>query len=89
MFNTYNINNCLDCSNHQILNDPDPYDDKCKNEKAVVCTITINNRMDLLSLFVTDKQPYKHITSSCKLENLKYESTIPYWCPINRCIKNE
>lgn len=83
MLNISKIKSCLECSNHCIIDDPDPYT-KHSNDKAVVCGITINNQIVESSLYMSDKQPYQIITSSCKPKNLKRETSIPYWCPIMR-----
>ena len=31
------INSCLDCSQHQVMPDPDPYDWFCDDDVKVVC----------------------------------------------------
>ena len=86
MLNIDKINSCLQCSNHCVINDPDPYI-KDSNEKAVVCSITINNDIKIESPYLSDKQPYQIIASSCNPKNLKKETSIPYWCPISRATK--
>lgn len=40
------IENCMDCPNHKVLSDPDPYDWFCDDDEKVVCikmdkTITV------------------------------------------------
>lgn len=43
------IENCMDCPNHNVLPDPDPYDWFCDDDEKVVCekinkTITVSCR---------------------------------------------
>jgi len=33
------INNCIDCMEHEILNDPDPYDWFCDDDVKVICKL--------------------------------------------------
>jgi len=33
------INNCIDCTSHQVLPDPDPFDWFCDDDVKVVCNI--------------------------------------------------
>jgi len=33
------INNCVDCSEHQVLSDPDPYDWFCDDDVKVICKV--------------------------------------------------
>ena len=34
-----NINNCVDCTSHLVLRDPDPYDWFCDNDVKVICQV--------------------------------------------------
>lgn len=63
MSNTYA--NCIDCPNHIVLPDPDPYDWFCDDDVKVVCT-----------------KAKRQITCACRPYNIREESVIPDWCPI-------
>lgn len=40
---TIEITNCMDCPDHELLPDPDPYDWFCDDDEKVVCTKTGRN----------------------------------------------
>lgn len=60
------INNCIDCPFHKVLEDPDPNDWFNDDDVKVVCT----------------KKRNKNITTACRPYNLRKESEIPDWCPL-------
>lgn len=79
---TLQAQSCLNCEHHRILNDADPHDWFCDDDKAIVCTITPNDQQDEKSAYKSDKQGFKCVTRSCRPYNLKKESSVPEWCPI-------
>jgi len=74
--------NCLDCEHHEIINDNDPEDWFCDDDKAVICKLTPNVDKDTNSIWLADNQNFKCITVSCRPQNLKKESSTPKWCPL-------
>lgn len=82
MEKTIKITNCLQCPNHQVINDSDPYDSFCSDDLAVVCILSKNLERDPQSRYVADKQEFRCITRSCRPHHLKKESDIPKWCPL-------
>lgn len=46
MEKTLKITNCLQCPNHQVINDGDPYDSFCSDDLAVVCKLVKNPKKD-------------------------------------------
>ncbi|PLX26974.1 hypothetical protein C0583_05285 [Candidatus Parcubacteria bacterium] len=66
MGNNVKIDNCIDCSYHRELPDPDPDDWFCDDDVKVVCT---------------KKKPSKNITVACRPYNTRNECDIPEWCP--------
>lgn len=75
--------NCLECPNHSVINDPDPNDWFCDDDVAVVCTKKENDKRDLTSNYFSDRNEYKAITVSCRPYNIKKESDTPEWCPLD------
>lgn len=76
------LNNCLDCSHHDKIRDSDPYDSFCSDDIAVVCTKTINDRLNPDSIYAADRSSFKAITVSCRPYNDQKESHTPKWCPL-------
>lgn len=74
--------NCLDCQNHKILPDPDPYDWFCDDDLCVVCVLVGNKGQDTKSEYLSDTYDYRSITRSCRPHYLRKESTCPNWCPL-------
>ncbi len=74
---------CLDCPFHKVISDPDPNDWFCDDDQAVVCTKSKNKNQDTSSKYVSDRQEFKCVTSSCRPYKLEKESNIPSWCPLN------
>lgn len=76
------MNNCIECVNHRVINDPDPHDWFCDDDMAVVCSITKNDKRDAKSEYASDKSEFKVIACSVRPYNLTKESKIPEWCPL-------
>jgi hypothetical protein len=74
---------CLDCPMHKIIADPDPEDWFCDDDMAVVCTKTPNDDQNPSSKYASDRQGFKEVTSSCRPYNLRKETEVPEWCPLN------
>lgn len=72
---------CIGCDIHKIINDRDPFDSFNDDDVAVVCTLTINDKKDVNSKYLSDRQEFKCITNSCRPYNIIKESRIPNWCP--------
>ena len=90
------INNCLDCTYHKVIPDPDPNDWFCDDDVAIVCTnekAPQNQKFDLNSKYKADRQLLPLITVSCRPHHIRKEANIPDWCPlldkgfINNCDK--
>ena len=77
------MKSCIECAHHKIISDPDPHDWFCDDDKAVVCTKTINDERDETSEYVSDRNEFKCVTRSCRPYNVEKESNIPDWCPLN------
>lgn len=77
-----NIESCMDCEYHKVINDRDPDDWFCDDDCAVVCTLKGNDIKNMDSEYPADWNPYKCITSSCRPYKTRAETTpIPKWCP--------
>jgi hypothetical protein len=63
--NKISTTNCIDCSSHEVIRDPDPDDWFCDDDVAVVCNLSDRRR----------------ITCACRPYNIKKESETPDWCP--------
>lgn len=74
--------NCLDCSFHQIIADPDQEDWFCADDLAVGCTKAPNPAQDKASKFQAHHSPYRLITEACRPLHLRKESARPDWCPL-------
>jgi transcription initiation factor TFIIIB Brf1 subunit/transcription initiation factor TFIIB len=82
------IKSCIDCEYHKVISDPDPNDWFCDDDCAVVCTLKQNDERKEYSKYLSDKNPNKCITRSCRPYKIREETTpIPKWCP--RGNKNE
>ena len=75
------MNNCTECDYSLIINDPDPYDWFCDDDKALLCT-RVGKETDKNSLHASKKYPYKEVTMGCRPYNLKKETEVPNWCPL-------
>lgn len=78
---TIEINNCLECPNHRVIADPDPYDWFCDDDKAIVCTKVPNDEREIASEYLPDRQEYKVVACSIRPHKLEKEARIPHWCP--------
>lgn len=76
------IENCLDCEFCKVIPDPDPFDSFCSDDEASVCTKLKNDKQDITSKWVADRQEFKIISPSCRPYNTRKESSIPDWCPL-------
>jgi len=76
------ISNCIDCQNHDIINDGDPDDWFCDDDVAVVCTKAKNQNRNPASRYISDHSPHRTITTSCRPHHIRQESNIPDWCPL-------
>jgi hypothetical protein len=74
--------NCIDCENHLVINDRDPNDWFCDDDKAVVCTLTKNPKHKPDSKYLSERSQYKSVTVACRPYNIRKESEQPEWCPI-------
>lgn len=75
------ISNCMECSAHRVISDPDPHDWFCDDDKAVVCTETPNDKRDRTSEYSSDHSAYKVIQCGIRPYRLEKETSIPSWCP--------
>lgn len=71
---------CMECNHSKVIQDPDPHDWFCDDDKAVVCDLTTNPSMDKKSDYAANRQKYRCITVSCRPYNLEKETPIPEWC---------
>ena len=69
------IENCIDCSNHVVLPDPDPNDWFCDDDVKVVCR--------------HEKAMNRQITCACRPYNTRNECDVPLWCPLLGGSQNE
>jgi len=72
---------CMDCSEHEVINDRDPHDWFCDDDVAVVCKLVKNEAKAYGSLHPSDWNDFKSITTGCRPYNMKKEATVPTWCP--------
>lgn len=77
---------CIDCNSHSIINDPDPNDWFCDDDKAIVCTNVNNPKRDVNSSHASDRQEYRVVMCAIRPYNLRKESKVPDWCP--KCKKD-
>ena len=75
--------NCTECQAHRVISDPDPHDSFCKDDVAVVCTMTDGNPShDPESHYRSERQnSHRCITVSCRPTNTVKECVRPDWCP--------
>ncbi len=71
------VGSCLDCDFHAIINDRDPNDWFCDDDRAVVCTQTVNEEQNTESKWLSDRSNYKAVTRSCRPYKLRAESDVP------------
>lgn len=74
--------NCIDCQHHRVLDDPDPQDWFCDDDKAVVCSKTPRVTPRRSSGQPVDMQEHRAVTVACRPYNLRNESPRPNWCPL-------
>ena len=75
------IDNCIDCPNHEVINDPDPYDWFCDDDQAVLCKISPNTPVRG-SKWISERAEFRTITAACRPYNIRKECNIPDWCPL-------
>lgn len=73
---------CLACKNHEVINDPDPHDWFCADDKAVVCELVPNEHRSLMSDYASDRHQNRSCARSCRPYHLNTEATVPEWCPL-------
>lgn len=73
---------CMDCPHHLVINDPDPNDWFCDDDKAVVCKLKDNDKQDTQSKYLSDRHPNKVVEPSIRPYKLREEAIVPEWCPI-------
>jgi len=78
---------CINCPHHRIINDPDPDDWFCDDDKAVVCSITQNPKPDPEAKYLADRSPYRRIAGSVRPYQTK-DVPQPDWCPLLTAKKN-
>lgn len=76
------MKNCIDCKNHKIISDPDPYDYFCTDDVAVICTATLNENIKRDTLYMADRSENKPVAVSCRPHHTRQESITPKWCPL-------
>lgn len=76
------MENCIDCKNHVVVNDPDPTDWFCDDDVAVLCKLSLNKTK---SKYYSSGQlfEYEPITVSCRPHYIRKECDVPVWCPLN------
>lgn len=76
------ITNCIDCPNHEVINDGDPHDWFCDDDVAVVCTKAENHDCKGNSVYAVERNPHQAITTACRPYNTRKECEVPSWCPL-------
>ena len=66
------VDNCLDCPNHQVLLDPDPYDSFCRDDEKVICNAALDPRTLTPKVVTAGNRPYQ----------IRGMATVPQWCPL-------
>ena len=80
--------NCMDCNDHLVLPDPDPYDSFCDDDMKVLCLLRKDTPPKLSpsgSGHPCTGEPY--ITVSCRPYLLRKECEQPEWCPLRETKK--
>lgn len=72
----------MDCVHHMVISDPDPHDSFCRDDIAVVCSLTEKRRVDPTSIYASARSKYRAITVACRPYNDRKESDKPSWCPL-------
>ena len=75
------IENCIDCPNHEVSPDPNPYDWFCDDDIKVRC-IKSNNQIGKRTRNDNLKIGEPYITVACRPHNKRNECKIPDWCPL-------
>jgi len=75
------LETCLECSEHEIISDPDPHDWFCDDDVAVICKLTMNPNRDIKSIYISDQNEFRGVAISCRPHHLNLECIIPNWCP--------
>ena len=81
---TNNFKNCTECPHSNIIRDPDPTDSFNYDDVAVVCTLTKNEKQDVNSKYIADRQKCAIITCVCRPYRVEKESSTPSWCPFDK-----
>lgn len=80
---TKDIESCIDCPNHEVVHDPDPYDSFNMDDCAVICKITPSITKDS-QYWWQRKWVGRHVTWACRPYNARKESSVPSWCPLRK-----
>lgn len=73
---------CTSCPHSLVIDDPDPNDWFCDDDKALVCTKMANKNIKPDSKWASDRSKYRIIACSERPYNLAKAANIPYWCPL-------
>ena len=74
--------NCMDCPAHKIINDADPDDWFCDDDKAIVCTLEANPSRNTASRNESDHSPHRVVMCAIRPYKLCEEGDSPPWCPL-------
>jgi hypothetical protein len=73
--------NCMDCTHHKVVRDPDPTDWFCDDDVAVLCQLMPPAKGD--TAWASGQQfQHRAVTISCRPHKTRDESKTPAWCPI-------
>lgn len=77
------LTNCMDCDQHFVIPDPDPYDSFCDDDVAVLCKLTKKNSgyKKESPYWADQQQAHESVTVSCRPHHMRAECEIPNWCP--------
>jgi hypothetical protein len=75
------ISNCIDCEHHKVIDDRDPDDWFCDDDKAVICTLS-PAEPEPDSRYISHRSAFRRITEACRPYNIRKESNTPAWCPL-------
>ena len=73
--------NCMDCTAHRVIKDPDPDDSFNYDDQAIVCSLTPNPEKNMESKHPADWSNYRAISVAVRPYNLRKEADTPEWCP--------
>lgn len=82
--NAVKTKSCMGCEHHKVINDPDPTDWFCDDDKAVVCTLERNPKQDVKSRYLAERSIFRAVQVGIRPYRLEKETPIPEWCPLNK-----